>query len=221
MNLNRQYKGTFLVLEGIDGSGKTTQCGKIAEFFESHGVDHLITREPGGTHLAEGIRHLALTPTEEEVYPKTELFLMMAARVQHINNVIIPALKEGKVVVCDRFTASSFAYQVRGGQLDPLDFVEVSNIALDGLHSDITFYYNVGPEVSLKRIESRGDLNRLDSLDLERMKTLSSAYSEFWGTEGGKWLWVDADQSEDHVFASTLPVLMQIVNHHKLRPSHH
>ena len=106
--------GLFITLEGPEGAGKSTNRDYLAECLRASGVDVLLTREPGGTPLAERIRELLLTPSEEAMSADTELLLMFAARAQHLDAVILPALNQGKVVLCDRFTDATYAYQGRG-----------------------------------------------------------------------------------------------------------
>lgn len=221
--MHRQSKGTFLVLEGIDGSGKTTQRERLSEFFQQHNIETVVTREPGGTLLAEDIRRLILQPTVEKIYPETELLMMTAARVQHVNNVIKPAIEAGKVVICDRFMASTYAYQVAAtGEIDEeLDMVFAYLCdALKGFHSDLTFFFDVSLSVAIERLEKRGEINRLDSDNAVRLANIQQGYKTFSQLEGGEWDWIDADQSEEQVFSAMLPRLMEIVNHHKRRPGY-
>ena len=219
----RQSKGTFLVLEGIDGSGKSTQRERLSKFFQQHNIETVVTREPGGTLLAEDIRRLILRPTEEKIYPETELLMMTAARVQHVNNVIKPAIKAGKVVICDRFIASTYAYQVAAtGEIDEdleMTFAYLCDV-LKGFHSDLTFFFDVSLSVAIERLEKRGEINRLDTDNAVRLANIQQGYKTFSQLEGGEWEWIDADQSEEQVFSAMLPRLMEIVNHHKARHSH-
>src|SRR6266850_1286959 len=148
-------RGILLTLEGIEGSGKSTQAARLHESLAAEGVPALLTREPGGSPLAERIRELVLTVREEPLDPKAELLLFLAARAQHVRRRVRPALEGGKVVVCDRFTDATLAYQ-GGGRTIPDDFLRTLNDwATDGLVPDRTYVLDVPVEVGLKRAQGR------------------------------------------------------------------
>ena len=164
-------RGRFITFEGGEGCGKSTQCRRLCEALEGRGIDVLLTREPGGTWLAESIRHLIKDQREDPPCDRSELLLFLAARAQLVRNVIRPALEVGKWVVCDRFSDSTIAYQGYGRGL-PLDTVRIANdFACGGLAPDLTLLLEVSPETararrlaresstntSADRIESAGD----------------------------------------------------------------
>lgn len=159
-----QPPGLFITLEGIEGSGKSTQISRLAQALTQAGHRILQTREPGGTATAEAIRHILLTASSHEpVAPQTEALLILAARCQHVTHRILPALQQGAVVLCDRFSDSTFAYQGFARSLD-LQWLRAANdIATGGLTPDLTLVLDLPVSVGLARRRSdRGEQNRLD-----------------------------------------------------------
>ena len=160
----QQPPGLFITLEGIEGSGKSTQIRHLAEVLDRAGFRVLQTREPGGTATAEAIRHILLTPSSHEpVTPQTEALLILAARCQHVAHLIRPALRRGTVVLCDRFSDSTFAYQGFARGLD-LQWLRAANeVATGGLTPDLTLVLDLPVSVGLaRRRADRGEQNRLD-----------------------------------------------------------
>ena len=152
-------KGVFITIEGPDGAGKTTQIQRLAAFLQEKGVPVLCTREPGGDAIGTKIRALLLDPANGEMTPKAEAFLYAADRAQHVEQVILPALRKGVWVICDRFVDSQLAYQGAGRQLDREDFLlPLNKLATGGLEPDITFLLLVEAKEGLARvIGARGD----------------------------------------------------------------
>lgn len=150
--------GLFITLEGPDGSGKTTQCALLADFLGAAGHSVVCTREPGGPPQAEAIRALLANPTAGWL-PRTEVYLLEAARHEHVERFIRPALAAGQIVLCDRFTDSTLAYQGYGKGLD-LAWLRVENeAATGGLQPDLTLVYDLAPEEALPRIAARQGLH--------------------------------------------------------------
>jgi dTMP kinase len=161
---NEKTRGLFITLEGIEGSGKSTQIRHLAEVLIQAGYRVLQTREPGGTATAETVRKILLTASSHEpVTPQTEAFLILAARCQHISQLIMPALKNGTVVLCDRFSDSTFAYQGFGRGLD-LQWLQGANqVATGGLTPDLTLVLDLPVSVGLARRQAGHEQqNRLD-----------------------------------------------------------
>ena len=147
-------KGYFISFEGIDGSGKSTQIQKLAEFLKGRDFDVVITREPGGSKGGEEIRNLLLQGNVDRWSAETEILLFTAARRDHLERIILPALEEGKVVICDRFTDSTRMYQgMRGVNLRNL--VDTLNEKVIKFDPDLTIVIDINPEISLKRAKSR------------------------------------------------------------------
>ena len=160
-------RGLLLTLEGIEGSGKTTQARKIKALLDAQGVPALLTREPGGSPIAEQIRDLVLVAREEPLAPQTELLLFLAARAQHVRQVIRPALERGDIVVCDRFTDATLAYQ-GGGRTMPDDFLRsLNDWAAGGICPSRTYLIDVPVEVGLARARSRRARGEPDRIEAE------------------------------------------------------
>ncbi|MDO8827070.1 dTMP kinase [Methylophaga sp.] len=147
--------GKFISIEGIEGAGKSTQLQFIADYLRSHGIQVVVTREPGGTDLGEEIRQVLLKPTEQAMAEDTELLLMFAARAEHIKQVIEPALKRGDWVLSDRFVDATFAYQGGGRGIDQQRIEELANWTLQGCHTDVTFLFDLPVAVGQTRVEQR------------------------------------------------------------------
>lgn len=158
----------FVTFEGIEGSGKTTQVRLLSETLAGKGIPHLVTREPGGTPLADEIRSLLLSPREEPVFPETELLLYEAARAQHVRSVILPAVTSGKAVLCDRFCDATVAYQGFSRGIDVARIEELNAFASGGLTPDLTFLLDLSSEDGFIRVHGRGML--LDRMEVESLQ---------------------------------------------------
>jgi dTMP kinase len=156
-------RGVFLTFEGVEGSGKSTHIALLASYLQEKGYPVCLTREPGGTKIGERLRHLILDLQHSEMDPKTELFLYLASRAQHLAEVIRPALMEGKIVLCDRFTDATLAYQGYGRALKPAAIRPIANYAAQGVRPDLTFLLDVAVQEGLRRLHGRGLPNRLDA----------------------------------------------------------
>jgi dTMP kinase len=169
-------RGQFITFEGTEGVGKSTQLANAAKTLEALGVEFIVTREPGGTPMAEAIRELLLAPREESVNDTTELLLMFAARAQHLNNRILPALDEGKWVLCDRFTDATFAYQ-GGGRGVPTERIALLETLVQGdIRPDHIILLDAPVETGMARARNRGELDRFELEDLEFFQRIRDAY---------------------------------------------
>ncbi len=170
-------RGRFITLEGSEGVGKSTNVAVIAETLRRYGRDVLLTREPGGTPMAEEIRRLLLAVREERVAPLAELLLVFAARAQHISTIIEPALQSGVWVVSDRFTDATWAYQGggRGGNLEQIAALEA--MVQGTLQPDLTVYLDLDPDIAASRIEGR-ERDRFEREDRSFFLRVRSAYVE-------------------------------------------
>lgn len=157
-----ESRGLFITVEGGEGAGKSTNIEFIAGQLEAAGVDFLITREPGGTPLAEDIRELLLTPRQESVAENTELLLMFAARAQHLHQVIEPALAAGRWVICDRFTDATYAYQGGGRGVERQKIADLEQWVQGGLRPDYTILLDLPVAVGMERASKRGELDRFE-----------------------------------------------------------
>jgi dTMP kinase len=141
----------FITFEGIEGAGKTTQIRYLSEYLSNQGYDCLITREPGGTEIGRQIRAILLDPDNDDLDPMTELLLYMADRIQHVRRVVLPALRDGKTVLCDRYVDATIVYQGVARGLDIERIRELHQILLDNLKPDMTFLFDLPPEIGLSR----------------------------------------------------------------------
>ena len=156
--------GLFITFEGIEGSGKSSQIGRLAGALRTRGHKVVTTREPGGCPIADAIRGIVLDPSNRALVPTAELFLYAAARAQHVTEVIRPALAAGAIVLCDRFTDATFAYQGGGRGLDAATIRELNRIATDGLEPHLTLLLDLPVEIGLARARAR---NHADALVAE------------------------------------------------------
>ena len=155
-------KGRFITIEGVEGVGKSTNISYIERFLEARDIEFVSTREPGGTALAERIRDVLLDKAESSMDPMTELLLMFAARKQHTEELIKPALERGKWVICDRYTDSSYAYQGGGRGLDSKIISKVEKLTLGSFKPDLTIVLDLPVKKGLARAGNRGDLDRFE-----------------------------------------------------------
>lgn len=160
-------KGIFVVFEGQDGAGKSTQIAALHKYLLSCGREVILTREPGGTPIAEKIRELLLDRDNTGMDAACEAYLYAAARAEHVHNVICPALSRGAVVLCDRFLLSSVAYQGYGRRLGEENILALNALALRGVEPDCTFYLSLDPKEGLSRIAARQEGR--DRIEMEKM----------------------------------------------------
>ena len=201
-------KGILITLEGPEGAGKTTILQQILPILTQVGVAILTTREPGGIRIAESIREIILAPENTAIDGKTELLLFAAARRQHLNEKVRPALAEGKIVIIDRFIDSSVAYQGYARGIDVADVEAINRFATDGLLPDLTLYLDVDTEVGLTRVMA-GDreVNRLDLEAQEMHQKVRAGYQAIAKAHPERIVTIDASQALDQVVAATLVAL--------------
>lgn len=187
----KKGKGLFITLEGPDGGGKTTQAQQLASWFRLYGREVLITREPGGTETAESIRELVLDPALQ-LSPETESLLQLAARADHVSQVIRPALDAGKVVLCDRFSDSTLVYQgiLRDMDLDQLR--KLNDFATQSLRPDVTLLLDGDPRELLKRRNDRGIVDKFELQGLAFQDRVRAGYLQLAQAEPERILVVDA-----------------------------
>lgn len=191
----------FITFEGGDAGGKTTQIGLLADYLIAQGVRHVVTREPGGTPLGERIRSLLLDSGPGAIEPLAEALLFAGSRAQLILEVIRPALEEGKVVLCDRFTDSTLAYQGYGLGMDLGLLREVNLLATAGLVPDLTFLFDLDPEEADRRGRSRGEgFDRISGRGREFSARVRRGYLDLAREEPGRFVVLRAGL-ETHVLA--------------------
>ncbi|WP_317847568.1 dTMP kinase [Pseudomonas sp. HTZ2] len=170
-------QGCLIVCDGNNGAGKSSVIRAIEEFLHSRGNSYLVTREPGGTRIGEKIRSVVLDPETPELCDTTELLLFAAARAQHLKEKIIPAIQAGKVVVCDRFTPATVAFQHYGRGI-PLSLVQsINGFALEGFSPNLNIILDVDPEIGMRRVASRGE--GLDRMEMQKLEFLTRAREGF------------------------------------------
>lgn len=188
----------FITLEGSEGVGKTTNLAVLKERIERNGGKVVVTREPGGTKLGEQIRELLLQPRTDVMDGMAELLLMFAARAQHVETLIRPALARGDWVLSDRFTDASFAYQGGGRGLPVADIEQLQNMVLGGVQPDLTFYLDVSPDKGFARIKDR-ELDRLESERLDFYERVRDTYLARAAAEPSRIVVIDASAALEEV----------------------
>ena len=201
-------KRILITLEGPEGAGKTTILQQILPILTQVGVAILTTREPGGIRIAESIREIILAPENTAIDGRTELLLFAAARRQHLNEKVRPALAEGKIVIIDRFIDSSVAYQGYARGIDVADVEMINNFATDGLLPDLTLYFDVDTEIGLSRVMSGNrEVNRLDLEAEEMHQKVRAGYQAIAKANPERIVTIDASQTIDQVVSTTLSTL--------------
>ena len=196
-------QGPFIVLEGPEGAGKTTQARYLAERLRERYPEVVVTREPGGTAAGERIRAILLDQMECAILPESEALLYAAARAQHVAEVIRPALLRGAAVVCDRFVDSSLAYQSGGRGLPLIDVQSIQRMATQGIEPDLRLLLDLPVEVGLQRRFGAGDeVNRLDLAGVEFHRRVRSCYHELVAAAPDRWAVIDASGTPDAVCAA-------------------
>ena len=204
----------FITLEGIEGSGKTTQICRLVKFFEARGIECIATRQPGGTLIGENIRSILLDPANSALEPLAELLLYMADRAQHINELIRPALKKGKTVICDRYFDATLVYQgfARGLSIELIG--QLHQLLFDDLKPDVTLLLDLPPQVGLERAwqqlnngQRSGDESRFEAEAVAFHEKVRAGYLELARLEPERFRIIDAAQTQNQVFAAMLEIV--------------
>ncbi|WP_298188204.1 dTMP kinase [uncultured Pseudomonas sp.] len=203
--------GLFITLEGPEGAGKSTNRDYLAEHLREQGVDVLLTREPGGTPLAERVRELLLAPSDESMAADTELLLVFAARAQHLAQVIRPALARGCVVLCDRFTDATYAYQGGGRGLSEARIALLEEFVQGTLRPDLTLVFDLPIEVGLARAAARGRLDRFEQEGRQFFDAVRHTYLRRAAEQPERYRIIDAAQSLSDVQLALDKLLPQLL----------
>lgn len=202
-------RGRFITFEGGEGAGKSSNVQLTAAFLRERGVEVVVTREPGGTPLAEDIRNLLLAPRDEVMQADTELLLMFAARAQHVGALIRPALARGAWVLSDRFVDASYAYQGGGRGLSMSRIAALEKLVLADMRPDLTLLFDVPVEVGLARAGKRGDLDRIEREDLGFFQRIRDTYLSRAAAEPARFQVLDAAAPLAEVQAQLLGTLQR------------
>ena len=200
-------RGVFVTFEGIEGSGKTTQARRLSAHLEKRGIPHIVTREPGGTPLADQVRSLLLDPRQETVFPEAELLLYQAARAQHVRGLLIPALESGKAVLCDRFYDATCAYQTHARKLDVEMVGMLNRFASGGLVPDLTLLFDLPPEIGVSRAARRGAADRIEMESQDFHQAVREGYLAIFKSNSDRMVLIDACATEKEVFRQLLEIV--------------
>ncbi len=196
------FQGKFITFEGTEGVGKTTQIQLLEKYLKTKKIKCIVTREPGGTQFGEKIRQILLDKSEDNIEMMSELLLMFAARAQHLQEKIYPALKDNVWVICDRFTDASYAYQ-GGGRGIPFPKIKmIENAVQDGFKPDLTILLSGNIESGLRRVSKRGEKDRFELEQIEFFERVRQFYLKLAKAESERFGLVDADQTIDKVALS-------------------
>ncbi|MDX2421997.1 MAG: dTMP kinase [Amphritea sp.] len=199
--------GRFITLEGTEGVGKSTNLRFIESVLQQHQIDYQLTREPGGTPLAEEVRELLLANRDEVVADDAELLLVFAARAQHLQAVIRPALDANRWVLCDRFTDATFAYQGGGRGLSKEMISSLELMVQRGLQPDLTILLDLPVEIGLARARERGELDRFENERMAFFEQVRNAYLERAAADPQRFAVIDASGTLEQVQAQIASVL--------------
>lgn len=192
-------RGVFITFEGGEGVGKTTQIARLAKAFEADGRRVVVTREPGGSHIANRIRSLILDPKMKGLVPLAELFLYEASRAQHVQDVVKPALAAGHVVICDRYTDSSIVYQGVARGLEAPFVKKLNDIATGGLEPDLTIVLDLDPRIGLARVGARGILDRMEKEAFSFHQAVRAGFLALAKKNRRRYRVIDASRSRDSI----------------------
>ncbi|WP_374280634.1 dTMP kinase [Novosphingobium sp.] len=202
-------RGKFIAFEGGEGAGKSTQARLLADALRERGLEVVVTREPGGTAGAEAIRALLLGTDGDGWHPRAEALLFAAARSDHVERLILPALERGAWVICDRFFDSSRAYQGGGGGLSDADLRDLHRIGSHGLLPELTLLVEVSPAVAAERLDLRdaGNADRIGGRDAAYHAKVAAAFARFAAEEPARFALIDGDGSAEAVHAAIMAAL--------------
>ena len=201
-------KGLFITFEGADGCGKTTQLKLLAEYLTNKGLEVVITREPGAKGLGEKVREILLN-YDGDVSDRCESFLFLADRAQHIDMIINPAIEQGKIILCDRHTDSSVAYQGYGRGLSIERINMLNDLAVNGRYPDMTLVFDIDVETSMKRVGDEKD--RMESAGMEFFNRVRNGYLEIAKQEPNRVKVLDARKSIDEIHKDVIELIEELL----------
>jgi len=205
----------FITLEGPEGSGKSTQIKRLAKRLEEMGYSVITTREPGGTPIGDQIRQVLVRMENKELHPRTEILLFLAARAQLVEQVIKPALQDGKIILCDRYGDSTLAYQGYGHGLDLEQLRRMLEFATDHLQPDLTILLDLDVKTGLMRKKAEDEWNRLDAYEALFHERVREGYLQLAWEEPERWRIVDASQTIDAVQEDLFQIILEAIENQK------
>jgi len=205
----------FITLEGPEGSGKSTQIRRLAKRLETMGYPVVMTREPGGTPISDQIRHVLVRMENKELHPRTEILLFLAARAQLVEQLIKPALQDGKIILCDRYGDSTLAYQGYGHGLDLDKLRQMLDFATDHLKPDLTILLDLDVKTGLMRKKAEDEWNRLDAYEVLFHERVRQGYLQLAAEEPERWRVVDASQGIDTVQEDLFQIILDALTNHQ------
>ncbi len=205
------YKGKFITIEGSEGAGKSTNIEYIQNYLQQQGIDYIATREPGGTPVAEKIRDLLLDKSNTSLCDDAELLLMFAARAQHLNELIIPALEAGKWVLSDRFTDASYAYQGGGRGLSWKRIEQLEHWVQGSLRPDATILLDIPVEQGMERVRKRGETDRFEEEQMSFFNRIREAYLKLAEENPQRFYIIDTQPALEDVYQQLDQVLSKLV----------
>jgi len=205
----------FITLEGPEGSGKSTQIKRLAKRLELMGFPVITTREPGGTPIGDQIRQVLVRMENKELHPRTEILLFLAARAQLVEQLIKPALQDGKIILCDRYGDSTLAYQGYGHGLDLEKLRQMLDFATDHLKPNLTILLDLDVKLGLMRKKAEDEWNRLDAYEVLFHERVREGYLNLAREEPNRWRIVDASQGIDAVQEDLLRIILDALKNHK------
>lgn len=208
-------QGVFITFEGNDGSGKTTVCKAVQEELIKMGYDCIYTREPGGSKIAESIRNILLDVNNTEMDDRTEALLYAASRRQHLKEVVLPALENKKIVLCDRFIDSSLAYQGIARGIGLKEVWDINQFAIDGCMPEKTLFLSVSVETGKKRMNLRGNLNRLDQEESSFHKAVRQGYETLVSMYPERIEVIDAEPCKEEVLKSAMECVLKVIKEYE------
>ncbi|PYG89188.1 dTMP kinase [Ruminiclostridium sufflavum DSM 19573] len=203
--------GKFITFEGTDGSGKTTQIKLLEGYVREKGYEVVLSREPGGTKVSESIRDIILDPSNTDITPLTEMIMYAASRAQHVAQVIRPAVEAGKVVICDRFVDSSYAYQGSGRGVDLRIIADVNRVAIDGMSPDMTFFLDIAPETAIKRRINASGADRIEQEKIDFHRRVYEGYKKMALLFPERIRAIDANKSISEISSQIIECLNELL----------
>jgi len=204
-------EGLFITFEGIEGCGKTTQAKLLYEYLINRNIECVLTHEPGGTLISEKIREILLDKKNYNMVYLTELFLYLASRSQHTFEKIIPALKNGKIVICDRYFDSTLAYQGEGRNIPKQKVFEINNFATGGLIPHLTFLIDINEDVGLERLKERKGKDRIEEEEINFHKRVRGAYLTLARENKERFRIIDGLGSIEHIHKEIVNIVLKFI----------